>query len=102
MSDRADHSYKRNICAVRKAVDKYRAQHYNLHMQQWDASVPAKHTPIFYVLVASVARFGFNSIQEFFDASADFNAQELGFDSFLDYATNATALDKENFDRMWL
>lgn len=64
---------KEKILAGRKAVDTYREAHRQLHSKPWHRGIPAEHTPLLNTLVKELNNIGFNTIQEFFDASNEVN-----------------------------
>ena len=61
---------KDKILAGRKAVDAYRQAHLALHSKPWHRDLPQEHTPLLNITVKAFKGLGFNTIQEFFDASA--------------------------------
>jgi len=75
---------KQQVENGRQAVDAYRAAHSKLHSKRWTRSIPSEHTPLLEQMLKELNKQGFNSLDEFFDASNDFNAQELGFASVAD------------------
>ncbi len=60
---------KTKILAGRKAVDAYRIAHTKLYQSGWHKSIPEEHTPLFDIMRKAVKGLGFNTFQEFFDAS---------------------------------
>jgi len=60
---------KRQILQGRKAVDAYRQAHIALHKKPWHKGVPEEHTPLLNIMLKAFKRLGFNTLQEFFDAS---------------------------------
>ena len=60
---------KTKILAGRKVVDAYRTAHTKLYEKGWHNGVPEEHTPLLNVMLEAVKGLGFNTIQEFFDAS---------------------------------
>ena len=60
---------KSKILAGRKAVDAYRTAHAQLHSKTWHRGIPEEHTPLLNIMVKALKGLGFNTIQEFFDAS---------------------------------
>lgn len=85
----------------RKAVDAYREAHCRLHSEPWYRGIPEEHTPLLNKLLVELEIKGFNSLQEFWDASAELNIQELGFESRDDFELRATQFDRETLERMW-
>ena len=85
----------------RKAVDAYRTAHTALHKKPWHRGIPEEHTPLLNKLLAELKKQGVNSLDEFFDASEELNAQELGFASREDFKARGTDADREALDRMW-
>lgn len=61
---------EQKILAGRKAVDAYRKAHHALHSKPWHRGVPEEHTPLLNIMLKAFKGLGFNTIQEFFDASA--------------------------------
>jgi len=90
-----------NIVAGRTAVDVYRDAHRQLHSQPWHKGVPEEHTPLLDKLLGELKKQGFNYLGEFFDASEELNAQELGFTSREDFEAKATEADIANLMEMW-
>ena len=64
---------ERQVRLGRKAVEAYRVAHVN--------KTPDEHTPLLNTMLAEFKKQGFNSPQEFFDASELLNIQELSFTS---------------------
>ncbi len=89
------------ILEGRKAVDAYREAHRQLHSKPWHRGIPEEHTPLLNKLLAELKKQGVNSLAEFFDASEELNAKELGFTSRNDFEARATEADREALDRMW-
>lgn len=88
---------KQKILAGRKAVDAYRESHSKLHHTIIGEKIfPIDHTAIRKKLDSALKEQGFNSIQEFFDASRLLNIQGLGLDS-----KELTELDFESLEEMW-
>ena len=92
---------KANILAGRKAVDAYREAHAKLHSKPWHRGIPEEHTPLLNNLSAKLRGQGFNSLDEFFDASDLLNVQELGFTNTEDFEANATDADRKALEGMW-
>lgn len=61
---------REKILAGRKAVDAYRTAHTKLYKKGWHKGIPEKHTPLLNIMVKALRGLGFNTIQEFFGASA--------------------------------
>ena len=60
----------------RKAVDKYRVAHAALYAADAKRkTIPAEHTPLLNAMLATLKRQGFDTIQEFFEASMALNEQ---------------------------
>ena len=57
------------ILAGRKAVDAYRTAHTKLYEHGWHKGIPEEHTPLLNIMLGAFKGLGFNTIQEFFDAS---------------------------------
>jgi len=85
----------------RKAVDAYREAHRQLYSKPWHRGIPEEHTPLLNKLLAELKKQGVNSLEEFFDASEELNAQELGYKDRKDFEARATEADREALDRMW-
>lgn len=68
---------KQQILKGRLAVDAYRIAHTLLHSQPWTPDVPDAHTPLLNTMLAKFKGQGFNSLDEFFQASALLNQQDL-------------------------
>lgn len=66
---------KQKILAGRKAVDAYRTAHTALHSKPWHRGIPEEHTPLLNIMLKAFKEFGFNTIQELFDASMELNIQ---------------------------
>jgi len=60
---------KEQILKGRKAVDAYREAHRQLYSKPWHKGIPEEHTPLLNTMLAEFGKQGFNSPQEFFDAS---------------------------------
>ena len=89
------------IEAGRDVVDDYRANHAKLYDKPWHRGIPEDHTPLLEIMLAGLKKQGFNSIQEFFDASEELNVQELGFASGEDFDARATMADYEALELKW-
>lgn len=92
---------KQKILKGRKAVDAYRKAHTKLHSKLWHKGVPGEHTPLLDKLLAGLKKQGFNTIQEFFDASRLLNTQELGFTDREDFRARANKADREALRLKW-
>ena len=92
---------KGRVLAGRKAVDAYRTAHTALHKKPWHKGIPEEHTPLLDKLLVDLKKQGVNSLDEFFNASEELNAQELGFTSKEDFVAKATEADKANLMEMW-
>lgn len=60
---------REKILTGRKAVDAYREAHIQLHSKPWHRGIPEEHTPLLNIMLKAFKGLGFNTIQEFFDAS---------------------------------
>lgn len=60
---------KQKILAGRKAVEAYRTAHVKLCDKGWHKGIPEEHTPLLNIMLEAFKGLGFNTIQEFFDAS---------------------------------
>lgn len=89
---------REKVLAGRLAVDAYREAHRILHSKTWHKGIPDEHTPLLNTMLAEFKKQGFNSLQEFFDASELLNLQELGFTSMEDIKTEA---DREAIKGKW-
>ena len=78
----------------RVAVDEYRAAHAQLYQSADKKGIPEAHTPLLEKMLAAHKEQGFNSFEEFFTASEDLNAQELGFASKVDFDKEIDRLEK--------
>jgi len=85
----------------RKAVDAYREDHCQLHSKPWHRGIPEEHTPLLNKLLAELNKQGFNSLQEFWDASEELNIQKLGFNSREDFKARALEADRVALRGMW-
>jgi hypothetical protein len=92
---------KENIIAGRNAVDAYRADHAKLYDKPWHRGIPQEHTPLLNNLLAELKGQGFDSLDQFFEASQEQNMQELGFEDKADFEAKATEADREALERMW-
>jgi len=61
------------ILAGRNAVEAYRTAHTKLYEKGWHKSIPEEHTPLLNIMLEPLRGLGFNSLQEFFDASKTLN-----------------------------
>jgi len=84
------------ILVGREAVDAYRDAHSKLYVAGWHKGIPEEHTPLLHIMLDKFKEQGFNSIQEFFNASNLFNIQELGLEG-----KELTDLDREALEGMW-
>lgn len=89
---------REKILAGRKAVDAYRTAHTRLYSQGWHRGIPEAHTPLLNIMLEAFKGLGFNTLQEFFDASELLNVQELGFADREDFADKA---DREALRGVW-
>lgn len=71
---------KGRVLAGRKAIEAYRASHSMLYTGGYYKGISDDHTPLLNILKEQLAKCGFNSLQEFFDASEELNIQELGLE----------------------
>jgi len=85
----------------RKAVDAYREAHRQLHSKPWHRGIPEEHTPLLNDLLVKIKGQAFTSLGEFFDASEELNAKELGFTSRNDFEARATEADMNALEGMW-
>lgn len=92
---------KEKILAGRKAVKAYRTAHTALHREPWRKTIPEEHTPLLNIMLGAFKGLGFNSLQEFFDASNSLNIQELGFASREDFLSRAKDADREGLRVKW-
>ena len=96
-----DEQTRLRVLSGRQAVDAYRLAHGTLHAQPWHRGIPDDHTPLLNTLLNELRQLGFNSLEEFFDASEELNIKELGFQSRQDFQTKAVDADWEVLERMW-
>jgi len=92
---------KDNILAGRNAVDGYREAHRQLHIKLWHRGIPEEHTPLLDKLLVELKEPGFDSVDQFFDASEEQNMQELGFASREDFEASATDTDRIALEETW-
>jgi len=92
---------KQKILKGRKAVDAYRTAHAKLYEKGWHRGIPEEHTPLLNIMLKVFKAQGFDTIQEFFDASEELNIKELGFTNREDFDKRAKDTDREALDRMW-
>ena len=92
---------KEKILVGRKVVDAYRTAHTALYSQGWHNGIPEEHTPLLNIMLGAFKGLGFNSLDEFFDASELLNIQELGFENKEDFKARTIEADREAIDRMW-
>lgn len=64
---------KQKILAGRKVVNAYRKAHRRLYNKPWHRGIPDEHTPLLNIMLKAFKGLGFNTIDEFFNAS-----EELG------------------------
>lgn len=67
---------KQQVLKGRKAVGAYREAHTLLHKKPYYRKVHEDHTPLLNKMVDALKKQGFDSIQEFFDASDELNEIE--------------------------
>lgn len=60
---------KDKILAGRKAVEAYRTAHTALYKHGWHKGIPEAHTPLLNAMLKAFKGLGFNSLEEFFNAS---------------------------------
>ena len=60
---------RKSILAGREAVNAYREAHTSLYSRGWHKGVSKEHTPLLNKLLNELKEQGFNSLQEFFNAS---------------------------------
>jgi hypothetical protein len=96
-----DEQEKLGVISARLAVDAYRLAHTQLHSTGWHKGIPQEHTPLLNTMLGEFKKQGFNSLQEFFDASQELNILELGFKSKEDFETKATQAEREALEGMW-
>jgi hypothetical protein len=96
-----DEQERLRVINARLAVDAYRLAHAQLHSTGWHKDIPEEHTPLLNTMLEEFKKQGFNSLQEFFDASQELNILELGFNSIEDFEAKATEADREALERMW-
>lgn len=89
------------ILAGREAVDAYREAHGQLYVGGWYKGISEDHTPLAETMLVEFKKQGFNTIQEFFDASGELNIRELGFVDRQDFRAKATDANREAIEGMW-
>lgn len=88
---------KEKVLAGRKAVDAYRTAHTALYATNpHRRSIPEEHTPLLNIMLGAFKGLGFNTIQEFFDASELLNIQELGFKDRAEFESELAKPNIEN------
>ncbi len=92
---------KGKILAGRKAVDDYRKAHGLLHYKPWHRGIPEEHTPLLNIMTKAFKGLGFNTIQEFFDASEFLNLQELGFANREDFEARVVDANIDALKGKW-
>jgi len=92
---------KQKILAGRHAVEAYRTAHTKLYEKGWHKGIPEEHTPLLNIMLGAFKGLGFNTIDEFFDASKLLNIQELGFADREDFEDKATKTDRELLRSKW-
>jgi len=92
---------KQKVLNGRKAVDAYRADHAKLYDKPWHRGIPEEHTPLLAQLLAELKEQDFNSLDQFFDANDELNAQELGYKDLADLNTKVTDTDLIALGGMW-
>ena len=60
---------KAKIISGRKVIQAYRTAHTNLYKNGWHKGVSEEHAPLLNVLTKAFKGLGFNTIQEFLNAS---------------------------------
>lgn len=73
-----DEQLKAKILEGRKAVDAYRDAHTQLYSKPRHKGVPKEHTPLLNKMLDSLKRQGFNSLQEFSQASIELCILDTG------------------------
>ena len=69
---------KQTIKKGRKAVDAYRLAHLQLYAQGWRKGIPEEHIPLLNILIKTLGKLGFSSLDDFFSANDQFNLAEAG------------------------
>jgi len=85
----------------RRAVNAYRAAHAQLHTKTWYPQIHDDHTPLLERLKDDLKAQGFNSLDEFWDASDDLNIKEIGFIDRDDFEALATEADRIILNKRW-
>lgn len=93
--------FKQGVLAGRNAVDTYRQAHTALHSKGWYPEIHADHTPLLDTALDAFKELGFNSLQEFFDASFLLNIRGLGFVDEEDFEANASSESIQTLGEMW-
>jgi len=92
---------RERVIAGRNQVDAYRIAHAKLYEKGWHRGIPEEHTPLLNIMLKAFKGLGFDTIQEFFDASEQLNIQELGFASKEDFEGKANEADREALRLRW-
>lgn len=68
---------EKKVLKGRKAVDKYRKLHFELHQGDWHPGIPEAHTPLLNQLKTKLKKLGFASLDDFFEQSKKANYEIL-------------------------
>lgn len=96
-----DEQERLRVISARLAVNAYRLAHTQLYATGWHKGIPEEHTPLLNTMLDEFEQQGFNSLQEFFEASQELNILELGFTSTDDFEAKATEAQREALEGMW-
>ena len=101
------------IDACRNAVDAYRKAHAKMHSKGWRKGISEDHTPLLEKMVSDLEAAGVVSsetdfeakkskvLSDFWKASDEQNAKELGFVDKKDFDEKATKEDKDALRLKW-
>ena len=88
---------KQTIKKGRDAVDAYRLAHSQLYAQGWHKGIPEEHIPLLNILIKTLGKLGFGSLDDFFSANDQLNLKEAG----LINKTELTEDDARILEGMW-
>jgi len=108
-----DKDWKDKSIKARKAIERYRKAHGNLHRQKYYRGIHADHTPLLKTLIANLEKIGFTTtetdfepkkeklLKTAFDDSELLNIKELGFEDRIDFEKRATKANREALREKW-
>jgi hypothetical protein len=94
-------SFRDRVELGRQAVSNYRAAHAQLHNKSYYPQIHDDHTPLLEKLKDDLRGQGFNTPNDFFNASEELNLEELGFEDRADFEARATQADMEALEAKW-